>query len=340
VEMIYLTDSKVSGYYIFSYGYLDDRGPFYDRIDDLNQRKAETANRARAKIYIQEFRKKFKRQENTVLLEKEREQQKSLVKIIRHELSPYRQILYWYWHRPKNPFPNFGPHLDWRPPHIILRDHYSYKRYKKFMEHFLYYPLEKVNKFVYFPLQFQPEAPIDVMAPFFSNQIETARQIAMSLPDDYTLVVKEHPDMVGYRTPSYIEKINRTPNVKLIDYRIPSEEVLRRTDMVISPNSTTMVEAAFYYKPVIQLGNLGTTLKLPNVFKHTNLSTLSVKIKELLALDLKNDEYERRLENFVVAVYDVGHRFNYWGVWERGEKGDMDFFWQIWKNEIKNNIKY
>jgi len=54
-------------------------------------------------------------------------------------------------------------------------------------------------------LQFQPEASIDVMAPFFSNQIETARQIAMSMPDDYVLVTKEHPAMVELRPPSYLE---------------------------------------------------------------------------------------------------------------------------------------
>jgi len=149
------------------------------------------------------------------------------------------------------------------------------------------------------------------------------------------LVGKEHPVMSSMRPPSYIEKIARTPNVKLIDYRIPSEDVLKRCGLIVSPNSTTMVEAAFYHKPAIQLGNLGTTLKLPNVFKHDNITTLAVKIKEVLELDLKNREYERRLENYVAAAFDAGFEFNYWGVWERSEKDNLEIFWQAWRKELK-----
>jgi len=35
--------------------------------------------------------------------------------------------------------------------------------------------LENLGKFVYFPLQVQPEIAIDVAAPFFSNQIENCQ---------------------------------------------------------------------------------------------------------------------------------------------------------------------
>jgi len=177
------------------------------------------------------------------------------------------------------------------------------------------------------------------MAPYFNNQIETARQIALSLPDDYTLVAKEHPGMVGLRPPSYIEKVARTPNVKLIDYRISSEEVLKRADLIISPNSTTIAEAAFLIKPAIQLGNLGITLKLPNVFKHTDMTTLSDKIKEVLKINLNNEEYERKLENFVAAVYDTGFDFKYNTVWTKGKGDDMENLWQLYKGEIERNIK-
>ena len=95
-----------------------------------------------------------------------------------------------------------------------------------------------------------------------------------------------------------------------------------------------MAEAAFYYKPAIQLGNLGTTLKLPNVFKHTDMITLSKKIREVLNINLKTEDYERRLENYIAAVYDVGFDFNYGKTWERGE-GDMEELWRLYKAEIE-----
>ena len=57
------------------------------------------------------------------------------------------------------------------------------------------------------PLQFQPEESIDVQAPRFNNMIELARQVAMSLPGDMTLIVKDHPGMFGFRNPKYLNKI-------------------------------------------------------------------------------------------------------------------------------------
>ena len=141
--------------------------------------------------------------------------------------------------------------------------------------------------------------------------------------------------MVGLRPPSYLEKIARTPNIKLIDYRISGEEVLKKSALVVSPSGTTIAEAAFLRKPVIQLGNLGTTLKLPNVFKHTDTATLSAKIKEVLNINLNTAEYERRLENYVAAVYDIGFNVNYQQAWKKGEKDVLESLWGIYKKEIE-----
>lgn len=333
VKMIGVTDCKVKGILIFTHGFQDDQGSFFKRVDELNERKSETNNREKAKKYIEEFRKNFKAPAYISSNVK-----KSIKAVIKDELRPYYQIARWYTKKQKNMLQTTGVTLDYLPPRYILRDHYCRKKYIRFSNKYDYFPFDKLEKYVYFPLQFQPEASIDVAAPYFSNQIETARLVAMSLPDDYTLVVKDHPAMLGYRPPSYIEKIARTPNVKLIDYRIPSEKVLRGADLVVSPNSTTLSEATFYWKPAIQLGDLGTTLKLPNVFKYTNMTTLSEKIKKLLSLDLKSDEYERKLENYIAAAYDAGFSFNYIGVWEKGEKEDMDNLWQLYKSEIQNQV--
>lgn len=332
IKMIALTDSKVRGYSLFSLCYQDSEGDFFSRIDTLNKGLVESKNRERARQYIKEFRDNFKNPEYVRDIQPKRD----IIKIIRHELYPYKEILRWYIKGPsKNYVENIGVTPDYRPPRIILRDHYCEKRYRKFMENFNHYPFEKIKKYIYFPLQFQPEGQIDTLAPYFANQIETARQVAMSLPGDYTLVVKEHPGMVGLRPPSYIEKVARTVNVKLIDYKIPNSKVIKRADMIIGPNGTTFAEAALLRKPVIQLGNLGTTLKLPNVYKHTDMTTLAAKIKEVLKIDLNNEEYEKKLENFVAAVYDTGSDFNFRAVWKKGKGDNMENLWQLYRKEIE-----
>ncbi len=328
VPMIAITDSKVEGHFIFTHSYLDDKGPFFDHLHRLNESLEDSSNREKARAYIAEFQKTFNRSPQAQL------PRRTLYKKIRWQLAPYYHILQWYLHQPINYLESTGVTIDYRPPRIILRDHYARMRYEKFMDTHAYYPLDKVKKFVYFPLQVQPEEAIDVYAPFFSNQIETARLVAQSLPDDYTLVVKEHPAMYGLHPPSYLEKIVRTPNVKLVDYRIPSGELLRRADLIVGPSGTTLAEAAFCMKPVIQLGNLGTTLCLPTVFHHTDLTTLAARIKEILSLNLKTMENQRHLENYVATVYDTGFDYDYITAWERG-RGDQEELWQIYRQEIE-----
>lgn len=331
IPMVAITDSKIQGHFIFVGGYQHEYGRFFDRVDTLNACVEETSNRERARQYINEFRNSFK---IPAYAEKYLKPKKKQVwQEIRGILGLLKQILRWYIKKPKDIL-KLGPTYEYKPPRIIVRDYYCEKSYRKYMENFKYSPFDSIKKYVYFPLQFQPEETIDVRAPYFANQIETARLIAMSLPDDYTLVVKEHPAMVGKRPPSYIEKVARTVNVKLIDYRISSAKILKGASLVISPSSTTIAEAAFLKIPAIQLGNLGTTLKLPNTIHHTNMTTLSAKIKEVLKLNLDNKDYERRLENYVAAVYDTGFSFNYLKAWEQGGE-DMDTLWNIYKNEIK-----
>ena len=336
VKMIAVSDSKVKDFNIFVRSFNEDEGYFFEYLEKLNSAEKVSSSIDKARNYIEEFRENFKKPTESEVIEKI-QTRKSIIKQIKFHLKPYYQIYQWYTGKPAK-METLGVTVNYRPPKIILRDHFKSLTNQRFTENFDYYPLNKVKKYIYFPLQFQPEETIDVIAPYFSNQIETARQVAMSLPDDYTLVVKEHPAMVGLRPPSYLKKIARTANVKLIDYRIPSETVLKGADLVVSPSSTTVSEAAFYRVPSIQLGNLGATLRLPNVFKHTDMTTLSKKINELLGKNLNTQEYERKLENFVAAAYDTGFNLNYFGLWDRAESADMDALWRVWSEEIKRSL--
>jgi len=332
IPTISITDSKVPGYNMFACDYMDRGGQLISRVNELHSGAVDSSNRKKAQQFIVDFREKFQAPHYM----KPEALKENLFKKIRHELRPLKLIFEWYT-KPSvraNYIKTVGPTIDYRPPKIIWRDHFCQKKYAKFAQKFLYYPFAKVGKFVFFPLQFTPEASADLMCPLFNNQVEVARQIAMSLPDDYTLVVKEHPNMVGLRTPAYLEKLARTANVKLIDYRISSEEVLKQADLLIANYSTTIFEAAIYGKPAIVLGDSETFKLLPNVIKHTDMQTMTAAIKKALLINTNNAEYERRLENYIAAVFDVGFDFKYMKAWERGGE-DMEQLWQLYEKEIR-----
>ena len=64
---------------------------------------------------------------------------------------------------------------------------------KKFLDKYSLNNIPSDEKYVYFPLQFEPERTILISAPYYTNQLELIKNIARSIPVDYFLYVKEHP---------------------------------------------------------------------------------------------------------------------------------------------------
>jgi hypothetical protein len=112
------------------------------------------------------------------------------------------------------------------------------------------------EQFILFPLHFQPEATTMVYAPFYENQLAVAENVAKSLPAGYRLYVKEHKAMWGKRPFWFYRNLKAIPSIRLISPTIDIHELLRRCAVVVTITSTTGLEAIFYGKPVICLGNI------------------------------------------------------------------------------------
>ena len=332
IPMQAVTDVKVKGRYMFTYSFNDDEGPFFDRLKELKEAE-QSQNQSKAVEYLEGMRKKFA-QPDYFTSKSNKNNDSLLVK-----LKVWKGILltiYGYYRRGNvNALKTLGITGDSRTPKIILRDYFQKQKNEKLAKAREYVVLEGIKQpYAYFPLQFQPEATIDVFAPFFSNQIDAIRQVAMALPGDMTLVVKDHPSALGYRSDTYLQKVASIPNVKLVDYRTPADQVLKGALVVISPNSTTLMEGAIFGKPGIQLGNCGTTEVIPHVSKRTDIPALSAYIRFITSDEFDLETKNAELENYVAAAYDTGWEFNYHGLWERGEKADMERLWDIYVTEI------
>ena len=51
------------------------------------------------------------------------------------------------------------------------------------------------QRYVYMPLNYEPESAIDVQSGFYRDQLAVVRRVAAAVPAGYALVVKEHPNM-------------------------------------------------------------------------------------------------------------------------------------------------
>jgi hypothetical protein len=331
IPMFGITDTKISGIYWFTHSYVDDAGLFVERIDQLNSGAHTSENLEDAEKYIRENRESLSATRSMERFE------------IMSRRSPYREIrrLFGDIKREHNS-PNFvkgiGSSIDARKKRVIIRDFFRRKQFERATDRMEYASFNEVGKFAYFPLQTEPEVSIDVYAPRFNNQLETARQIAMSLPGEMTLVVKDHPAMRGYRSPSYLEKLARTPNITLVDSRLSSNAVLARADVVIAATGTVLVEAAMLRVPTIQLGDLSPTLRLPNVTHHTDLSKLSKVIRQVLKLDFTTSAYEQQLQNYVAAAYDSGFTTDIHRAWEEGKTEELPAIYSLFRNELIRSL--
>ncbi|MHC4395567.1 MAG: capsular polysaccharide export protein, LipB/KpsS family [Planctomycetota bacterium] len=130
---------------------------------------------------------------------------------------------------------------------------------RKILTSFYFKRSELLNeRYIFFPLQLQPEESVDVWGKWHSNQIATVEYISKALPLNYKLYVKEHRVALGKRKGlfSYYERLKHLPNVVLIHPFEDTHKLIKSADLVIVISGTTGWEALLYTKPVITLGNV------------------------------------------------------------------------------------
>ena len=106
-----------------------------------------------------------------------------------------------------------------------------------------------------FALHTQPESSIDVLAPFFSNQMWVIELLARSIPPTHKLLVKIHKsDMANYSA-EQLERMRSFPGVQLVAPHADTRAFIESADLLFSIQGTIGLEAALLGKPVIVLGD-------------------------------------------------------------------------------------
>lgn len=109
------------------------------------------------------------------------------------------------------------------------------------------------QRFIYFPLQYTPEATIHGPAPYFVDQLRVIDLLRYSLPSGYCLVVKEHPTAVGRRHWSFWRQLQSRSGVCIVDSGTNSLEVIKESALTVSVTGTACFEAFLLGKPSLTL---------------------------------------------------------------------------------------
>ncbi len=330
IRMLAVTHTRISGIYSFCYDHKLHDGRGIRRVKALQAREATSSRMDDAYEFIASFRKKFAQP----LYQERIKQAARKNSLPRRTLIAVKQSVRYMLKGGINPIPAIGITPDNLSPYYIFRDLFMSWKYRRQADRFPYYDLNKLGRYAYCPLQMQPEALIDTISGQFNNQFEVARLTAKSLPDDLTLVVKDHPSMIGKRGTKFYDKLMRTPNIKVIDHRTPSSELLQNCEIVISPGGTTVVEGAYFRKPAIQFSDIGVTQLLPNVVTHSDFSTLPARIREIMGMEISPEEYDFQLACFIAGAMDVGFEADHDGLWVYGYEINMKTLYDHFEREI------
>ncbi|HEY4511332.1 MAG TPA: hypothetical protein VJH55_00640 [Candidatus Paceibacterota bacterium] len=175
----------------------------------------------------------------------------------------------------------------------------------------LYSSVDWNKPFAFYPLHVDPEMATMLLAPCYTNQPELIRQIARALPVGYTLYVKEHVVMSGYRPRSYYRDIVKIPNVKLVHPAVRGFDLAKAANIVVTISGTAGFEAVILGNPTITFGEIFYN-DLSFVKRIRSIEELPFVIRDQLN-HFKCDEEE--LTRYVAALFEESVDVDYMDLW-------------------------
>ena len=105
---------------------------------------------------------------------------------------------------------------------------------------------------IFLPLQMSPEATIDYWSADTSwiDYEERVLHFLQTTADSHTILIKEHPNLLGYRSPGFYQRLANCDNAVLVDSEVPANSLIEICDGVVICTGTVGFEAALRGLPV------------------------------------------------------------------------------------------
>lgn len=142
----------------------------------------------------------------------------------------------------------------WRDP---LRRHFHTSHLDYYERILLHENLEIDfnRKFVYFPLQFQPELTTSTLGGIYSDQLLAIESLSSILPDDFWIYVKENPKQTGtMRGPQFFKRLDRISNLIFLPSYANTFELIDNSEFVATVTGTVGWETIRKGKNVLVFG--------------------------------------------------------------------------------------
>lgn len=188
----------------------------------------------------------------------------------------------------------------------------------------------KNKKFIIYFLQKKPEASLDVKGLYYSDHFKNIEMIWKILPNDFDLVIKEHPSCIGDNNFKFYKKILNMNKVFIVDNKCNFNELIEKSFCTFSVSTTASMESALLKIPSFTFANcffnemkFCKNISIDDIKKCKNLESLinsliiennnksSVESLEFLKNSYEGSLYgvqmntEYNLKNFAKAIYEI-----------------------------------
>lgn len=161
----------------------------------------------------------------------------------------------------------------------------QYLRSRNLLRHYRRFALKQPDlnvKYIYLPLHYQPELTTNPLADCFVDQDLMIDLLAAAIPDDFFIYVKENPaQKIWNRSVHFYRKINNNPNVRLVDIKTDTYQLIQNSTAVATATGTAGWEALFREKPVLMFGNFFYQYAR-GVFRCSNVEDIKQAINTIL----------------------------------------------------------
>lgn len=180
------------------------------------------------------------------------------------------------------------------------------------------------EKYIFFPLHFEPEATIDGRA-LIVSQLTIIQMISNVLPKGWKVYVKEHPHQFRvntnlfytfaytagkFKTKDFYRQLAKIDNVRVIKKEFDSKNLIKQAKAIATMSGTVTAEAMLLKKPVIVFtGHRTIYRKIHDYFCVESMESLKKAIYEIIKEKQYNyDDADDICKKFLLHRNNDGYR--------------------------------
>ena len=180
---------------------------------------------------------------------------------------------------------------EWRDPFAK----FFHVKQLTYFENLIEFERAEINldrKFVYFPLQLQPEMTTSSLGSRYSDQILAIEQLAKIIPTDCLIYVKENPKQTGkMRGPMFFHRLRRISSVRMLPSHANTHALTNHAVFVATVTGTVGWEAIQKGKKVLVFGKAWYRC-MPGVIEYHK----EIQFEEICKLTFNHSELEQYVE--------------------------------------------